>query len=146
MIGPTHLQKRLFGFLWASAKYSGLKSQKLILSEAADELGATDKGIKKAAEGLRDNCNPPLIWFDKTHLGRSGWTEVRFPRQTWMPRMRNTVPDSSKEANPEQRSENPAQSSRNPEHYSCSRVGKGSQRIRRNKRERERAGYDGPDW
>src|SRR5262249_3027485 len=26
MIGPTHLQKRLFGFLWASAKYSGLKS------------------------------------------------------------------------------------------------------------------------
>jgi hypothetical protein len=69
MIGPTHLQKRLFGFLWACAECTGLKSHPLILVAAAAALGATDAGVRKAAEGLRDDWN--LIWFEKTNLGRA---------------------------------------------------------------------------
>jgi hypothetical protein len=151
MIGPTNLQKRLFGFLWAGAKFSGLKSHRLILAEAARELGATETGIKKVAEQLRDAWH--LIWFDKTNLGRAGWAEVRFPRQPWMPRIPNRVRDYPKKPNPEQTFQNPEQSSQNPEHSSSRREGECPQRIRRTERRERieipktsRSGYDGPDW
>jgi hypothetical protein len=82
MLGPTHLEKRLFGLAWAKAVYTRLDFYELSLSKAARELGATRHGIKEAAYSLRDRWR--LFWFENIRLGRFGGAVVRFPRQDWM--------------------------------------------------------------
>jgi len=121
MLGPTHLEKRLFGLAWAKAVYTRLEFYELSLNKAARQLGAAPRGIKEAAYSLRDRWR--LFWFKNIRLGRFGGALARFPQQDWM--------------------------GLNAEHNShqCGtqfqRLPRG-QGLREERKEREE--YNGPDW
>jgi hypothetical protein len=121
MLGPTHLEKRLFGLAWAKAVYTRLEFYDLSLNIAARQLGATPRGIKEAAYSLRDRWR--LFWFENIRLGRFGGVLVKFPQQDWM--------------------------GLNAEHNSR-QCGTQFQRLPRGKglreERKEREEYNGPDW
>jgi hypothetical protein len=147
MIGPTHLEKRLFGFLWSEAKQIGLDFCLLIFASAARELGATEFGIKKSAYSLRDDWK--LIWFDgkRQKPGPQGGAAVKFPHQDWM----GPIPQHScgtTRPNPQQNcGEFRNADARNPQHSFGTRLA-GAPTDKKEKREKSTEGgsYKGPDW
>ena len=82
MLGPTHLEKRLFGLAWAKAVYTRLEFYDFRLTRQQDSSAPRARGIKEAAYSLRDRWR--LFWFENIRLGRFGGALVKFPRQDWM--------------------------------------------------------------
>jgi hypothetical protein len=77
MIGPTHLEKRLFAYAFALAKPYKVDRINLNWVRAAKALGATPRGVSDAASSLRGNWR--LLWFRAKKGSQVGAT-VQFPR------------------------------------------------------------------